>query len=87
MSKQITAEIAAIRADIFQRANTAALAARDLEQALHQLLMPAAYSAVVLDGNELDNQEMIDDLKLAQDIVHRIKKKATLVAIRTQARA
>jgi hypothetical protein len=80
-------QYADIRADIFQRANTAALAARDLEQALHQLLMPAAYSAVVLDGNELDNQEIIDDLKLAEDIVNRIKKKATLVAIRTQARA
>jgi hypothetical protein len=80
-------QYADIRADIFQRANTAALAAQALEQALHQLLMPAAYSAVVLDGNELDNQEMIDDLKLAQDIVNRIKKKATLVAIRTQARA
>jgi hypothetical protein len=76
-----------IRADINQRANTAALAATELEQALHQLLMPAAYSAVVFDGNKLDNQEIIDDLKLAQDIVNRIKKKATLVVIRTQARS
>lgn len=80
-------EYADIRADINERAMTAALAARGLEQALHQLLMPAAYSAVVFDGNELDNQEIIDDLKLAEDIVHRIKKKAALVVIRTQARA
>jgi hypothetical protein len=76
-----------IRADINQRANAAALAARELEQALHQLLMPASYSAAVFDGNEPDNQEIIDDLKLAQDIVNRVKKKATLVANRTQARA
>ena len=76
-----------IRADINQRATIAALAARKLEQALHQMLIPATNSAVVFDGNELDNQEIIDDLKLAEDIVNRIKKKATLVVIRTQARA